>query len=286
MRSVSDTPSVALYRSRLDTTLHWAARLLVITVWGSALLFGLYILAFYFIALLQGNTTQWNEILPGLYDTRTEAATIGIGVHFAAGGIILILGCIQLMESVRNRYPAVHRWLGRLYVLSALGAAVGGLSFIFIKGTIGGLVMDIGFTGYGVLTFVAAIATICYAMVGDFIQHRAWAIRLFALAIGSWLYRMDYGFWFLLADRLGHTDTFTGPFDQFMAFFFYLPNLLVAEVFIGKYRVMQSRLAKGVAALALVAGSGFLLLATYFFTKHYWGPAILEMFLDLFGMTS
>lgn len=257
--------------------MHWAARLLVTVVWASALLFGLYILAFYFIALLQGNTVQWNEVLPGLYDQQTHAATIGIGVHFAAGGIILILGCIQLIDRVRLKYPMVHRWLGRVYVFASLGAAIGGLVFIFVKGTIGGLVMDLGFTGYGVLTFLAAIATIRFARSGDVERHRAWAIRLFALAIGSWLYRMDYGFWFLFTDGLGHSQFFQGPFDYFMDFFFYLPNLMVAEVFIGRHDIVKINAAKGLATFSLCIATVFLILATYFFTREYWGPAILEV---------
>ena len=36
-------------------------------------------------------------------------------------------------------------------------AALGGLSFIAIRGTVGGTVMDIGFSGYGILMFIAAI---------------------------------------------------------------------------------------------------------------------------------
>lgn len=264
-------------KNKLDHAMDWAAYLLVATVWISALLFGLYIIAFYFIALLQGNTEQWNEVLPGLYDQQTRGATVGIGVHFAAGGIILILGCIQLVDRIRSRYPALHRWLGRLYVLAALGASVGGLVFILDKGTIGGLVMDIGFAGYGVLTFLAAVNAFRYAHSGDFDRHRAWAIRLFALAIGSWLYRMDYGFWFLFTDGLGHSQAFRGPFDYFMDFFFYLPNLLVAEVFIGNHEILKSRTAKGLATFSLFLATAFLILATYFFTKEFWGPAIIEV---------
>ncbi len=264
--------------SKLDKAMNWAARILVITIWSSALLFGLYIFAFYFVALLQGNTAQWNEVLPGLYDRQSGSSNLGIGLHFAAGSIVLILGCIQLIDTVRNRYPAVHRWLGRLYVLASLVAAVGGLVFIFLKGTIGGTVMDIGFTGYGILTFIAAVATIYFALQQRFGKHRAWAIRLFALAIGSWLYRMEYGFWFLFFDRLGHTSQFTGPFDYVMAYFFYIPNLLVAEVFIGRHKVVRSDLARGMAVAGLLAATCFLVVATYYFTKEYWGPAILDLF--------
>ncbi|NRB49779.1 MAG: DUF2306 domain-containing protein [Saprospiraceae bacterium] len=266
-----------LGETRGDAFLKLGGQLLVATVWISAILFGLFIISFYFVALLKGNTAQWNEILPGLYDERTEAATIGIGIHFAAGGLILILGCIQLITYIREKYPAWHRWLGRIYVVASLLTAVGGLLFIFIKGTVGGIVMDIGFAGYGLAMFLCAIETIRHARKQDFDRHRAWAIRLFALAIGSWLYRMDYGFWFLFTDGLGHSNSFQGPFDYFMDFFFYIPNLLVAEVFIGRKALMRTATAKGIAAAGLFITTAFLVLATYFFTKHYWGPAIVEL---------
>ena len=264
--------------SWVDRAIRIGIYLLVTTVWVSALLFGLFILSFYFVALLEGNTAQWNEILPGLYDSTTKSATIGIGIHFAAGGIILILGCIQLIGPVREKFPALHRWLGRVYVLASILTAVGGLAFIFIKGTIGGLVMDIGFAGYGILMFWAAIETFRYAKAKQFDNHRAWAIRLFALAIGSWLYRMDYGFWLLFTDGLGHTDSFDGPFDYFMSFFFYLPNLVVAELFIRRQQLLRSSLAKWAAVCGLYVAIAFLILATYFFTIRFWGPAIVDLF--------
>ena len=97
----------------------------------------------------------------------------------------------------------------------------------------------------------------------------------FALAIGSWLYRMDYGFWFLLAGGAGHLADFTGPFDKFMAFFFYVPNLLVAEALIRAPRASMSTTARWTAAGAFSCATLFLVLGTYYFTKFYWGPAIL-----------
>ncbi|WP_116126254.1 DUF2306 domain-containing protein [Lewinella sp. IMCC34183] len=270
--SIPHSPTLA------DRHLRVAGRVLVATVWSSAVIFGLYILAFYFVGLLSGNTGQWNEVLPGLYDANTRSATFGIGLHFAAGGIILILGCVQLVPAIRLRYPLAHRWLGRVYVVAALLTALGGLSFIAAKGTIGGWLMDVAFTGYGLLTGLAAVQTIRYARAGAFARHRAWGIRLFALAIGSWLYRMDYGFWFLFTGGAGHTQLFRGPFDYFMDFWFYLPNLLVAEVFIGRRELLGGRWAKVSATVAVYLTTAFLVLATYFFTKEFWGPAILGVF--------
>lgn len=256
--------------------LRWSTFLLITTVWTSAALFGLYILTFYAAALYEGDTNRWNEVLPGLYQKGSAASTSGIGMHFAAGGIILLLGSIQLVESIRTRFPFIHRWTGRLYIMSSLLAAVGGLIFILLKGTIGGVWMDIGFGLYGVLMFIAAIETYRHAVAKRIEKHQAWALRLYALAIGSWLYRMDYGFWLLLTDGLGHTRTFTGPFDRVMFFFFYLPNLLVVEAWIRAKPFTASSALRFTASLALIFAASFLVVGTYYFTLYYWGPAIVK----------
>jgi hypothetical protein len=255
--------------------LNWTARALTGTVWTSAALFGLYILCFYAAALFDGNIAKWNEGLPRLYESDTPIATAGIGLHFAAGGIILALGCIQFVGSIRTRYPIVHRSIGRIYVTAAFLAGVGGLTFIIAKGTIGGATMNVGFALYGLLTAGTAIETYRHARARRLDIHREWAMRLFALAIGSWLYRMEYGFWFLLADGAGHLKDFSGGFDKFMAFFFYVPNLLVVEALIRTRRAALSTGARWTATAAFAFATLFLLLGTYQFTRFYWGPAIL-----------
>jgi len=260
------------------TSFRWAGIVLVATVWISALLFGFYILAFYAAALYEGNLVRWNKVLPGLYTQGSTTSITGIGLHFAAGGIILVLGSIQLISSIRTRYPSIHRWIGRLYVLSSLLASIGGLLFIIVKGAIGGLVMNIGFSVYGLLMLISAIETYRHAAAGRIEKHRAWALRLYALAIGSWLYRMDYGFWLLLSDGLGHSDNFRGTFDRVMSFFFYISNLLMAEAFIRVRNYKTTALLNLFSTFILLFMTGFLILGTYYFTKLYWGPAILEWF--------
>jgi hypothetical protein len=277
--SIAEAPANSRVAKASAVLLRCTSVLLVITVWVSAGLFGLYILAFYATALYRNNVEKWNEMLPGLYQQGAAAATTGMGLHFAMGGIILVLGSIQLIEAIRVRYSAFHRWVGRIYVVASMLAAIGGLVFIFAKGTIGGTVMNIGFALYGILMLVAGTATYRHAAAGRIEQHRAWALRLYALAIGSWLYRMDYGFWLLLADGMGHLRNFEGPFDRTMAFFFYLPNLLVAELFIRRTRNKKTAPWLNVFSSVLLLGMiYFLLVGTYYFTKYYWGPAIAGWF--------
>ncbi|WOO43719.1 DUF2306 domain-containing protein [Rubellicoccus peritrichatus] len=253
-----------------------AGKAMVAAIWMSTILFGAYILAFYVANWLDGDITQWNEFLPDLYNSKQPAATVGMGIHFIGGGIILILGCIQIINSIRVRFPKFHRVTGRIYALACLITAIGGLTFIFISGTAGGLVMDIGFAGYGLCMLIAVVETIRHAMAKRFSQHRAWALRLFALAIGSWLYRMYYGFWFLFMGRLGHTSDFRGWFDYFMDFWFYIPNLIVVEIILGRIAIFRSSSAQKVATVILFTSVAFVLLGTYFFTVEIWGPKILR----------
>ncbi len=259
-------------------TLQWASWILGATVWLSALIFGLYILVVYAYSLFSGEMMNWNDLLPGLYDGSNRTSTVGIGLHFLGGGLLLIFGCIQLLEQVRNRYPLIHRVIGRIYVIASLVTALGGFAFILFKGTIGGWIMDVGFGLYGLLMLVAAWETIRRARKGQFELHRAWALRLFALTIASWLYRMEYGFWFMLADGWGHQDDFHGSFDFFMDFFFYIPNLMVAEIVIRRVQLFRTPALRFGAAAFLLLAISFILLGSYYFTRHLWAPAIIGFF--------
>lgn len=254
---------------------HYSSRMLGFITWLSCGLFGLYILIFYLGSLLSGTASDWNSMLPNLYIKSQTASTVGITIHFAAGGIILAMGFIQLLQSVRHSLPGVHRWLGRIYVIAAILAGLGGLIFIAFTGTIGGLVMDIGFGLYGFLLLLCALQTYSYARQLKFERHQEWAIRLFALAIGSWLYRMEYGFWFIMTDGLGHDQDFHGTLDFAMAFLFYLPNLLVAESYLRGRSAQVSKPAKFFTASMMSLAALFLAIATYFFARNYWWPRIL-----------
>ncbi|MEJ0059407.1 MAG: DUF2306 domain-containing protein [Terricaulis sp.] len=258
--------------------LHWSGVALVAITWISAAIFGAYIIAFYGGAIQDGTLEVWNTVLPRLYETTSLPATIAIGAHFATGAILLLLGPVQLIGAVRARARALHRWIGRLYASCALIAGIGGLVFIFSKGTIGGVPMNIGFGLYGALMVLTAVQTVRHAMARRLELHRSWAIRLFALAIGSWLYRLDYGFWSLLTGGIGHTESFDGWFDVLMAFFFYLPNLAIAELFIRARRWQGGPALRLSASAALIVATGFVSLGTYYFTLYAWAPAIAARF--------
>jgi hypothetical protein len=264
--------------SRGVRALRVSGNVLVAASWVSAAAFGLYIVAFYLLAIPAGHMAQWNDNLAGLYDKAHPGAVIAIAAHFAMGAVLLLLGPVQLVAEVRRRWPALHRWIGRVYVLTAAVAGAGGLGFILAHGTIGGAPMDVGFGLYGGLVVLASWETYRLARAHRFDAHRAWAIRLFALVVGSWLYRMDYGLWLTAAHGLWHRPDFHGGFDVVMSFFFYLPNLAIVELFLRGRRLrahfairLSTTLVLNLATLIVVVGS-------YYFLRYYWGPGILRGF--------
>ena len=79
-----------------------------------------------------------------------------------------------------------------------------------------------------------------HARARRFDRHRAWAIRLFAMVLGSWLFDIEIQAWTDWAGGIGmHADGASGPFGLAMLVLFFVPNLLAAEFFI---RNMHRRL--------------------------------------------
>ena len=72
-----------------------------------------------------------------------------------------------------------------------------------------------------------------HARARRFDLHRAWAMRLFAMVLGSWVFDLEIRAWNDLTGGLGVGEGGAfGPFDYAILYLFFVPNLLVAEVFI------------------------------------------------------
>ncbi len=100
----------------------------MVVSWVSAAIFAACIIAFFGGVAVGGTRQRWNEALPGLYDVRSPLMTIAIRAHFISGGVLLHLGPIQLIGGLRRAVPGLHHGLGRIYVVSAGVAGLGGSS--------------------------------------------------------------------------------------------------------------------------------------------------------------
>ncbi len=167
-----------------------------------------------------------------LFQVGSEISNISIFGHMIAGAVITVLTPLQLIGPLRKAVPSLHKGLGYVLIFGGLLSSVGGLVYIIANGTVGGPVMSLGFAGYGLCVLVCTLQTVRFARQRSFMRHREWALRLFVLAIGSWLYRVHYWLWYDATGGLWMGPQFSGPFDHVQAFAFYVPYLLAVEVYL------------------------------------------------------
>lgn len=170
-----------------------------------------------------------------LFHVGETLSNLAIYGHMITGGVLTLLAPLQMIGAVRRKVPGLHHLCGYVIALTALITAVGGLIYIARQGTIGGWTMNTGFTLYGALMLLAAVQTLRFARRRD-PRHRDWALRLIVLALGSWLYRVHYGIWEVATGGLWSQPDFLGGFDIAQTVLFYLPYLLLLEVFLRRDR--------------------------------------------------
>ena len=165
-----------------------------------------------------------------LYWPDAPVATVAIFVHMIGGAVLTALAPVQLAGPLRRRWPVLHRWSGRALVAAALLTGAAGLVYIGSRGTIGGWDMSLSFALYGLCVIVAAAQALRFARAGVFDRHRRWGLRLAVLALGSWIYRLQYALWFIATGGIWVTDDFSGAFDLVNIRAFYLPYLVALEL--------------------------------------------------------
>lgn len=244
-----------------DRMLGWIRRL-----FGVATLAGLGIFSAYIALRAMGatirNFEQWKPLVAGLpMPTASDwIANLGIGLHFVMGTVLVLAWPILLSARIRARHRKVHRWTGRVYVSAGFLAGAGGLSYILTHGTFS-RAAAIAFSLWGAVMMLSAAMAYVHARARRFDRHRAWAIRLFALVLGSWLFDIEIQAWTDWAGGIGmHADGASGPFDLAMLVLFFVPNLLVAEFFIRNMHrrlVLRGRLKWPAVALFGAAGLVF-----------------------------
>ena len=222
-------------------------------------IFGSYILLRATGATFQ-NFGQWNDLVSGLPMTSSAdwVASIGIGMHYLMGTVLVLAWPILFSSRIRTRHRAVHRWTGRVYVSAGFLAGIGGLSFIVARHT--GSASHTAFAIWGAVMILSAVMAYVHARARRFDLHRAWAIRLFAMVLGAWIFDLEYRAWEDLTGGVGiGSEEVPGLFDYAINYLFFVPNLLVAEFFIrNKHKRIDWARALKWPALATLAAAALI----------------------------
>ena len=193
-----------------------------------------------FLALLMVMlASRYLTLDPAVYFPQQRAVymahTAGILMHIVGGIAALLLGPLQFVPAVRNRWPRLHRATGRIYLA---GVALGGLGGLYMaRLAYGGPAARTGFALLAVLWLATSAMAYVRIRQSKVDRHRAWMIRSYALSFAAPMLRLEQ-------------VAFTAAGVEFavayvaVAWLAWIPNLLAAE---GYVRWTRGRAARAPA---------------------------------------
>jgi tetratricopeptide (TPR) repeat protein len=216
-----------------DTALTAAVRFWFVVAVVGQLIFAFTVASFYGMASMRGDWRAWNKGMAHGYVSGDIVGNIAVAVHLVSAVIVILAGVVQLIPQIRDRAPALHRWNGRLYIVTAFTISIAGLHMMWVRGSVGDLSQHLGQSLNAVLIVLCAVMALRYALARDFKTHRRWALRLYLVVSASLFIRAGL-FLSLLINRgpFGFDPTtFSGPFITFISFAQYLVPLAVLEIY-------------------------------------------------------
>lgn len=214
------------------------------------------ILAHYGGKTLAGNYAGWNDkpLIKG-YVTGDTAGNVVFAVHVLLAAAVTTGGLLQLIPTVRQCAPALHRRTGRMFFSVAIVMAASGLWLTWVRHTYLSMISAVAVSLDGVLIVTCAIMAWRLALRRDFAAHRRWAMRAFMVVNGVWFLRVGMMAWVLLSGGgIGMNDRLSGPADIAIQFGAYLIPLAVLEAYF-RAQASDARARKRTAAALLLVSS-------------------------------
>lgn len=244
-----------------QTVLTRAASLWYLMAAAGQLAFLLFILLFYYPSALSGNFSAW-DAKPNIegFTAGDAGGNLMFALHVLAAAVMTAGGMLQLLPALRQKWPSVHRWNGRVFILTAMALALGGLWLVWGRGSYLNLTGAIGISLNAVLIISFAIMAWRTALKRQFVDHRLWAMRLFIVANAVWFMRLGYMIWGIGTGGIGIGDAMDGPYDYFLAFGNSLVPLAIMEIYLrvkaGKSDRARYAMAAGLVVCALLTIGG------------------------------
>ena len=153
-------------------------------------------------------------------------------VHIIPGLLFMLLGPLQFVSSLRSRRPELHRWTGRVVLVS--GMIIGSTALVMSpQMAIGGANETSATMLFAAVFLFALVKTFLHIRRGKVALHREWMIRAFAIGLAVATIRPIVGAFF--ATRI---FTHLTPRDFFGTAFWlgFTMHLIAAEIWINYTR--------------------------------------------------
>jgi hypothetical protein len=158
---------------------------------------------------------------PGVRENT--AGGLALVAHATCAGIALATGPWQFIAPWRYKGRKPHRWIGRVYVIACLLGGLTGAALAW--GTTSGPVAQSGFMGLAVAWLISTGLGWRYARAGNWVLHRRWMIRSFALSFAAVTLRL----YLPLSIVAGFDFRVAYPA---IAWLCWVPNLIAAELWL------------------------------------------------------
>lgn len=233
-RAAPTPPRPGDERARSGDALSLVAGIWFVTTMAGQLLMAAYVAVLYGRAAWEGEPERWNQILHNGHIAGDTTGNAVLALHLIFAVVIVLLGGLQLIPAIRRRWPAFHRWSGRVYLGAALILSLGGLYLVWSRDSLSGLTNDLAISLNALLILAFAVMTLHTAMTRRLVAHRRWALRLFIAVGGVWFFRVGLMFWLLVNQGPVGFDpaTFRGPALVVLGFAQFLLPLAVLELYL------------------------------------------------------
>ena len=141
---------------------------------------------------LAGGARRLNQLSGGAQITaenaRFFASPLPVIVHIVSVSLFAILGAFQFANGLRRRWPAWHRWTGRLLVVCGLLVGLSGLwmtLFYYPRAVGDGDLLAAQRLLFGSGMIVSIVLAYVAIRRGNVKQHRAWMMRGYAIGMGA-----------------------------------------------------------------------------------------------------
>ncbi|MNS56293.1 hypothetical protein D3C86_1416220 [compost metagenome] len=230
------------------------------------------ILAHFGRRTLIGDFAGWNDkpLIRG-YAPGDDAGNLMFAVHVLLAAVVTFSGLMQLVPALRRRAPALHRWNGRVFLVTAVIMALGGLWLTWGRGTYLSLISAVAVSVDGALILIFGALAWRTAVRRDFQAHRRWAMRAFLAVNGVWFLRVGLMAWAIASGGLGMNRTLSGPADVVLQFGAYLIPLAVFEAYLRAGR-SPAPSVKRLTAAGMILAAAVTALGVFGAVAFMWGP--------------
>lgn len=254
-----------------------SAKIWFSTVVVGQAIFSYYIVMFYYRATANQDIELFNQVMPAGYIEGDFWGNFAVVAHVLFAAIITVGGLMQLMPIIRSKWPAIHRWNGRLYVFTAMILSISGMFMVVTRyeKIVGGMIGHISIMINGIIIVVCAVNAFNYARKKKFVQHRVWALRLFLAASGVWMFRVALMAWLSIHGKPVGFDpvSFSGPFLSTLYILVYVLPLFILEIYLRSQR-SRSAPKKLLTASMVILISLIIILGVIAATMGMWLPRI------------